>query len=263
MEKDKRIYRCNRCKTRVAKFIPLVDGKMDETYTYDKCESCGSDRVELVSVELPEQKSFECYNCDACDHYGHANFPVINGVIDKNYRPTCKNCGSRKTRWCAVRGSEGSHVVESEYKCRDCNHTGMSMGEQIDGKIDQSTFDPCSNCGSTNLHWIIPVPNIDRVDELEFPYYDRGLGQMLHSKKHRLEVCKQKGVVPIDGDIDFSPTLSKIREKNAKEDAIVAELEDEMENAPHYAGFRKEREREEKENKTKPASEEVIDTSTL
>ena len=57
---------------------------------------------------------------------------------------------------------------------------------------------------------------------------------------------KKRNLVCYDGDVDFSPTIEKIEKKNEKQKAIVADLKDRMENAPDYAGWRKQRDQKKK-----------------
>ena len=65
----------------------------------------------------------------------------------------------------------------------------------------------------------------------------------LKSKAHRREVCRQKGVVPIDGDIDASRTLEKARQQEREDNKILDKLKDRMENHPGYAEYRKMKDR--------------------
>lgn len=71
---------------------------------------------------------------------------------------------------------------------------------------------------------------------------------MLHSKAHRRKVCKELGVVPIDGDMDFSPEVHKIQSKIAEDKKVVEDLNDRLDNHP---GFKEYRELKDKGHKPK------------
>ena len=100
----------------------------------------------------------------------------------------------------------------------------------------------CEHCQSKNVTIDIPIPSIDRFGE-RFPYYDRGLGMWLTSRNHRKEMCKKLGVVPIDGNIDFSREVHKIEEKQKADKKIVDDLKDKMDNHPGYAEYRRMKDR--------------------
>tara|TARA_R110000765_G_scaffold326212_3_gene417579 strand:- start:425 stop:904 length:480 start_codon:yes stop_codon:yes gene_type:complete len=129
-------------------------------------------------------------------------------------------------------------LVCKSYRCKECGRTGQTYGYLVGDEFDIPSFDPCESCESADIDLLVSAPNIDRFSE-RFPYFDRGLGVMLTSKNHRQEVCTQKGVVPIDGDIDFSDDYGKLERKNAEEDKIVADQQDRVDNHPGYAEYRK------------------------
>ena len=137
--------------------------------------------------------------------------------------------------------SEIEYLTGRNYKCNNCGYADISYGYIKGDDFLLDTYEPCDRCESRDLAWLLSVPNIDRFSE-RFPYFDRGLGQMVTSKKHRLDVCKQKNVVPIDGDIDFSPEMSRIEKKNKEDDKIVANMQDLADNHPGYADYRKRKE---------------------
>jgi|TARA_R100000084_G_scaffold108305_1_gene70622 hypothetical protein len=75
--------------------------------------------------------------------------------------------------------------------------------------------------------------------DTEFPYFDRGLGRQITSASHRAEVCKELGVVPLDGDIDNSDEQAEYNKKVEEEDAIVEDMRDRLLNHPGYAEYRR------------------------
>lgn len=131
-------------------------------------------------------------------------------------------------------------LTSKDYKCKGCGYVGKTYGYQKGDKLLMETFDPCEECESLDFDILISVPNIDRFDE-RFPYFDRGLGVTLQSKKHRDEVCKERGVVPIDGDVNISDDIGKIKRKIEEEDKIVKDLQEKVEHHPGYAEYRKQK----------------------
>jgi len=133
-----------------------------------------------------------------------------------------------------IKGLEGTHLCGRNYECNTCNYKDVSYGDMTDGKYVDETFDPCENCGSEDLRWLLAVPQTNRWGELGFPYFDRGLGMTVHSKEHRQKEMKKRGVVAVGGDIDVGAELHQIREKHKKEDAEVDRLRTMMENGREY-----------------------------
>ena len=132
-------------------------------------------------------------------------------------------------------------LTSRHYRCKDCNYVGKTYGYISGDKLLMDTFDPCERCESTDFDILISVPNIDRFSE-RFPYFGRGLGCMVTSKKHRLSKAKELGVVPVDGDIDYSGDLSKLEQRHAEEDKIVADIQEKVKHHPGYAEYRKQKE---------------------
>lgn len=129
-------------------------------------------------------------------------------------------------------------LTSRHYRCNNCGYEGKTYGFIKGDDLLMDTFDPCDRCESIDFDILISVPNIDRFSE-RFPYFDRGLGCMVTSKKDRLEKCKEKGVVPIDGDIDYSDDFGKLERRIKEEDKIVEDLQDRMEHHPGYVEYRK------------------------
>ena len=136
--------------------------------------------------------------------------------------------------------SKDEFLISKHYRCKDCEYEGKTYGFIKGDELLMETFDPCERCDSLNFDILISVPNIDRFGE-RFPYFDRGLGCMVTSKKDRLSKCKDLGVVPVDGDVDYSSDLGNLERKHAEEDRIVADIQDKVENHPGYAEYRKQK----------------------
>lgn len=128
-------------------------------------------------------------------------------------------------------------LVCKNYRCIECRTEGETYGYIQGDDFLMDTFDPCENCGSMNITFLISVPSIE--DTERYPYFDRGLGITLESKEHRRRACKERGVVPVDGDIDFSTEYGKLERKIAEEDKLVEEQQERIDHHPGYAEYRK------------------------
>jgi len=129
-------------------------------------------------------------------------------------------------------------LTSRHYRCNRCGYEGKTYGFIKGDELLMDTFDPCERCDSLDFDILLSVPNIDRFSE-RFPYFDRGLGCMVTSKKDRLSKAKERGVVPIDGDIDYSTEMSNLQQKHQEEDKIVEDVQHKMDNHPAYAEYRK------------------------
>ena len=156
------------------------------------------------------------YKCDKCNYEQDYTCRFANrpDSID------CSECGGSSKRVFRVSNAQSNDphtkvkrkstrtngLVMHLYMCKDCNH---KFDEIIDFSKGQHFEDPqkCTKCSSMNSKWV-PMARIDRFSE-QFPYYDRGLGVMLMSKQHRKDVCKARGLTPVDGDLDVEKEYSK------------------------------------------------------
>lgn len=72
-------------------------------------------------------------------------------------------------------------------------------------------------------------------------YFDRGLGCWVNSPAHRLEICKTRGLTPVDGDWDVDRALAEEERQNAADDAEYDAYQDKLNHHPAYAGYRRAR----------------------
>ena len=198
--------------------------------------------------------SYKCKN-------GHEQ-DELRDRSEMNHKAVCKVCGLEMSRVFArptkcvdpeknngIKWRHGKPTKVFHFRdafCRDCERRTLVDCTNEDKEYDKDAAE-CEYCGSKNLEIEVPIPSIDRFGE-RFPYFDRGLGRMLHSKAHRRKVCKELGVVPIDGDMDFSPEVHKIQNKIAEDKKVVEDLNDRLDNHP---GFKEYRELKDKGHKPK------------
>ena len=67
---------------------------------------------------------------------------------------------------------------------------------------------------------------------------------MLTSKQHRREVCKQRGLTPVDGDWDVEKEYSKWDTRMEKEVKEYEDYCDRLDNHPAFKQFRIQRDRD-------------------
>lgn len=78
-----------------------------------------------------------------------------------------------------------------------------------------------------------------------YPYFDNGLGCYVESDAHRRRICKERKLIPIDGDFDPVAEAAR-REDWAGQDRALAEHEQylrDLEERPDFAGYRAARDR--------------------
>ena len=127
-----------------------------------------------------------------------------------------------------------------DYKCPDGHYSE-------DVKKMSECDDPivCPECGKQAVRvyglqrsaWAV-----DRFGE-RFPYYDRGLGMTLHSKNHRRQVIKEKGLIPVDGTVSNSDIGRAAREQAAEDRRIVQKLHHDMKHHPAFKQYRQQKSR--------------------
>lgn len=134
-----------------------------------------------------------------------------------------------------VRVHGATHDIRcAELKCTVCAH------DYFDALAAADPLPPCPKCGAP-AEEKIGFP--DDSEAKRYPYYDRGLGLILTSPAHRREVCKAKGLVPVDGDWDADAMLREIHEQTDRHDAAYADYADRLDNDPSFASYRHARDR--------------------
>ncbi|MCP4437063.1 MAG: hypothetical protein GY913_21520 [Proteobacteria bacterium] len=169
--------------------------------------------------------------------------PTCKG--DAYYRPTTWTAPEPETKqegkvlW---RGKPPSMALKP-FRCQACEHE-----EIIDIDFDAGeTTDPrpCTQCGGEALVQFPKVPRDEllRREVEDGGYYDNGLGQWITDKKHRAAVCKAKGLIPVDGDIDTRAFARAERQRHLDDEAIISNYEDELENHPKFRKYREMRDK--------------------
>lgn len=151
----------------------------------------------------------------------------------------CGECGKTAERVLTVSvaksrpmNTDPCGVIMHNFVCKGCSHRFEKMvapGEYEDGI-------GCEKCDDGTAFW---APGTQITTSLRlYPYFDRGLGCEVRSPGHRRDVCKSRGLTPVDGDFDedqyLNPMEAKIKHELDSYDNYVAELE----NHPKYRDYR-------------------------
>lgn len=151
---------------------------------------------------------------------------------DASYRPTVAKRPELKKK--APKDVKGARLTIQMFACRKCN---IHWDEVVDRDDDPSpkAGRKCIECGE-HAGWQ-PSCRIDRWSE-QFPYFDRGLGVMLTNKQHRRDVCKERGLTPVEGDYDVDSIYSKWDTRVDQETEEYKEYCDHLDNHPGFKDFR-------------------------
>jgi putative FmdB family regulatory protein len=168
-------------------------------YNY-KCTECD----EVVEVFSSMNNKMKTIDCSSCSSVSHPCFP-----------PQVKKENNKKK--------------QLEFK--------RPRLTTVERDVDPAPEDgrDCVECGAA-ASWQ-PSCKIDRFSET-FPYYDRGLGVMLNSKQERRDICKNRGLTPVDGDWDIENEYSKWDSRVEKETEDYSQYCDRLDNDPAFKDFR-------------------------
>lgn len=133
------------------------------------------------------------------------------------------------------KSERSSGLVMHLYKCRDCQFSFDELINLSDGEHWEDAQE-CPDCKSMKSVWI-PSARIDRFSE-RFPYYDRGLGLVLQNKQHRLDVCKERGLTPVDGDWDVDKEFGKMDKRKEREESEYDDYCDRLDNHHSFKQYR-------------------------
>lgn len=189
-------------------------------YEY-RCAECGSSSDKFFAASKRPAK----IDCDDCD--GEARYRIsVSKFTDKCYVPEPK------------RSRSFSGMSLHAFSCRDCGHKADDVVDFGKGETLEDERE-CPECDSKNIRWN-PSFRIDRFSE-RFPYFDRGLGMLLTSKQHRRDVCKERGLTPVEGDWDIDSHLRKWDDEDDKDEKEYQAYCDKLDNDPAFAEYRQQR----------------------
>lgn len=134
-----------------------------------------------------------------------------------------------------VKVEDSRGMALHEFWCKHCDHRFDDITDWGEGE-DPNDGRVCEECGE--LATYLPGCSIDRFSE-RFPYYDNGLGMWLTSKAHRKEVCKAKGLTPVEGDWDVEKEFRKWDDKTRAHETFYNDYKDKIENDPAFSTLRR------------------------
>mgnify|MGYP003132656444 FL=1 len=189
------------------------------------------------------------YDCNSCDWSADKIFSASKrpNVID------CPDCGKDaiyKITLSKYQNSDAKFITKKyskekrglsmhQFRCVECSHVFEEIIDHSKGESADDNQD-CPECSASGCKWQ-PSARIDRWSE-QFPYYDRGLGVMLKNKAHRREICKQRGLTPVEGDYDEEKIFSKFDNRRESEEKEYNDYVDRLDNSPEFAAYRKAKE---------------------
>ncbi len=184
------------------------------------CDSCGwtKDKIFRASSRPSE------INCGSCEGTAQYKFSV-----SKHQNSDAKFITPKYS-------SEKLGLSMHQFKCNECDHIFDEIIDHGKGQSVDDSFE-CPECGAANCSWK-PSVQIDRWSE-QFPYYDRGLGVMLQSKAHRRQICKERGLTPVDGDFDEEKLFSDQTNRRESEEKEYNDYVDRLDNAPEFREYRR------------------------
>lgn len=187
-------------------------------YVYD-CEACG-ESTDVICLYSDRKDEAECKSCSGEARRRELcwNPPPKPVNVHPVYGHYTGKTLSEKERAYIYLCDERHVTVEfyanppSEMDCEDCD---LVAKKEIGCNLD--------------MHWAT------------FPYYDRGLGCVVKSERHRREVAKSKGLTCVDGDWDIGGEISKLEMKQEEEKAAYRDYYERVNNDPAYQDYWKNR----------------------
>lgn len=189
-----------------------------------QCKSCKSEQDRIFRFDA-RPDIVECASCGESAKY-----------VIRMSKAQSLTVASRK----AYQTTGGNGLVMHRYRCNPCEHIFEEMIDARSGEHFEEDQE-CPECSAKDSRWV-PSVRIDRWSE-RFPYYDRGLGVMLRNKAHRAEICKRRGLTPVDGEWDLESEFRKMDVENERDERDYADYVDRLDNSPAFRNYREARDR--------------------
>lgn len=187
-------------------------------YSY-QCIECGWDKDRLFSYSTRP----DVIDCDGCD--GNAIYRITAAKHQNHDAKFHTETASKEKLGLSLH----------DFQCNACEHIFEEIVDHGAGGSVSDDFE-CPECKTLDCRWR-PSARIDRWSE-RFPYYDRGLGVMLQSKSHRRQICKERGLTPVDGDFDEEKVFSQFDKRRERDEKDYNDYVDRLDNAPEFKEFR-------------------------
>lgn len=189
--------------------------------------------TERISGHTSREDRVKCAECGGDADYRLTSSPHMANDADRKAERVRIDLSAEKLR--------NKGYAWRDIKCESCGFDDIEDVNTLeDGSVPKVV--PCPEC--TQDASVQPVKvNIDRFGE-RFPYFDRGLGMWLTSKQHRKDVCRQRGLTPVEGDWEVDSAFRKWDDEDGKEEVEYRKYCDRLDNDPAFRDFRRQQERE-------------------
>lgn len=123
---------------------------------------------------------------------------------------------------------------ERRYEVLDCH--GLLKDGGLVG-LDRDDGDTtCPGCGADDYDLLVGVGTGillggEGGQGRFYPRFDRGLGCTVNSEAHRRQLCKERNLVPVDGDFDLVSNFSELENERAAARARLQAEEDFLEHS--------------------------------
>lgn len=143
------------------------------------------------------------------------------------------------------RGTTSHDIRSIDLECLGC---GKAYEDVYDAVKEAPAA--CPHCGGEG-RVLVAAPGAAHMNE--YPRYDRGLGIWLKSESHRQQVCKERGLTPVDGDFDDERIMGAIEADNRRDLEAFEDYQRRLEESPEYREFRELRDKGRYDEVTKRA----------
>lgn len=86
-----------------------------------------------------------------------------------------------------------------DYRCEACDKTFNELVDFRNGETAEAPR-PCPTCGAMSPQ-TFTMSHVDGTMTM-YPYFNRGLGCVVESAQHVRDICKERGLIAVEGDYD-------------------------------------------------------------
>ena len=131
-------------------------------------------------------------------------------------------------------------------KCADCEveYDVLTIRGQVMTIDRDDDEDTCPQCSSANFTVLlrpgtgIELGGVSSQGKI-YPYFDRALNCMVNDKHHRKQICKERGLVPADCQIDMEGLASKAESRDDEIRKRYKATQQRYEDDPDFADYRR------------------------
>lgn len=117
--------------------------------------------------------------------------------------------------------SRGLDLGSFDYRCEACARTFTDLVDFRAGETHK-TAKPCPTCGAACVQTFTSA-HVDGTIKM-YPYYDKGLDCEVTSAQHRRDICKERGLVAVEGDYDAERMYADATRESRNDEIAYAKL---------------------------------------